>query len=50
MKFVRFLASEPRVLVGGGIVLILLLTGLLASLLAPNDPNAQDLLNVLLPP
>jgi peptide/nickel transport system permease protein len=50
MKVVRYLAREPRVLVGGGIVLVLLLTGLLAPVLAPNDPNTQDLLNVLLPP
>jgi len=39
-----------RVLVGGGIVLFVLLTAIFAPLLAPYDPNAQDLLNQLLPP
>lgn len=42
--------GSPRVVVGGGLVLLLLLTALLAPWLAPNDPNAQDLVNVLLPP
>jgi len=39
-----------RVLVGGGIVLFVLLSALFAPLIAPHDPNAQDLLNTLLPP
>jgi peptide/nickel transport system permease protein len=50
MRIARSLLGAPRVLIGGAIVLLLLLTALLAPWLAPNDPNAQDLLNVLLPP
>jgi peptide/nickel transport system permease protein len=50
MRVLRSLMGSPRVVIGGGLVLLLLLTALLAPWLAPNDPNAQDLLNVLLPP
>lgn len=50
MRIVRSLLGAPRVLVGGGIVFVLLLTALLSPWLAPNDPNMQDLLNILLPP
>jgi len=39
-----------RVLVGGGIVLSVLLCAIFAPLVAPHDPNAQDLLATLLPP
>jgi len=39
-----------RVLVGGGIVLVVLLCAIFAPLLAPHDPGAQDLLANLLPP
>ncbi|MDH3233047.1 MAG: ABC transporter permease [Alphaproteobacteria bacterium] len=41
---------SARVLVGGGIVLSVLLCAIFAPLIAPYDPNAQDLLNTLLPP
>lgn len=50
MRFVRSVLGAPRVLIGGAIVLLLFGTALLAPWLAPNDPNAQDLLKVLLPP
>jgi len=42
--------AEPRVLVGGGLMLALLIVALLAPWLAPHDPGDQDLLNTLLPP
>lgn len=45
----RFLRSG-RVVVGGGIVLVILLTAIFAPWLAPRDPNEQDLLATLLPP
>jgi dipeptide transport system permease protein len=41
---------SARVVVGGGIVLAVLLCAIFAPLIAPHDPNAQDLLNTLLPP
>ena len=41
---------SARVLVGGGIVLLVLLCAVFAPLIAPYDPNAQDLLNTLAPP
>jgi len=44
------LCSHPKVVIGGVMVLIFLLVALLAPWLAPNDPNAQDLLATLLPP
>jgi peptide/nickel transport system permease protein len=50
MRILRSLLASPRVVIGGTLVLFLLLAALLAPWLAPNDPNAQDLLNVLLPP
>jgi dipeptide transport system permease protein len=39
-----------RVLVGGGIVLIILICAVFAPLIAPHDPGEQDLLANLLPP
>lgn len=41
---------HPKVLVGGILVLILALVAVFAPWLAPNDPNAQDLLATILPP
>jgi peptide/nickel transport system permease protein len=41
---------EPRVLVGGAILLLLVGVAVLAPLLAPHDPNRQDLLHMLVPP
>lgn len=43
-------AAEPRVWVGGSILLIILLVALFARWLAPHDPGEQDLLNILVPP
>lgn len=42
--------ASTRVRVGGGIVLVMTFAALLAPWLAPNDPQAQDLLATLLPP
>ena len=42
--------AEPRVLIGGAIVLVILAVAVLAPLLAPHDPTDQDLVNTLLPP
>lgn len=41
---------SARVLIGGGIMVLVLLCAIFAPLIAPHDPNAQDLLNTLLPP
>jgi peptide/nickel transport system permease protein len=41
---------EPRVLVGGMVLLALVLIAALAPVLAPHDPNQQDLLRILVPP
>lgn len=46
----RGMLAHPKVLVGGLLVLIFLLVAMFAPWLAPNDPNAQDLLATLLPP
>lgn len=42
--------AEPRVLVGGAIVLLLILAAFAAPWLVRHPPNDQDLLNTLLPP
>jgi peptide/nickel transport system permease protein len=39
-----------RVLIGGGIILVILICALFAPLVAPHDPNNQDLLTQLMPP
>lgn len=41
---------NPRIGVGGALVLLVLLCAVLAPLLAPHDPNEQNLLSILLPP
>ena len=46
----RQLARQPRVLVGGGILLVVALAALLAPWVAPHDPLEQDLLHMLAPP
>jgi peptide/nickel transport system permease protein len=46
----RRLLAEPRVCVGGALMLLLLLTAIFAPLLAPHDPGDQDLLHTLAPP
>ncbi len=42
--------SHPKVAVGGAMVLLFVFVAVFAPWLAPNDPNAQDLLATLLPP
>jgi peptide/nickel transport system permease protein len=46
----RRCVAEPRVRVGGTLMLLLLLTAIFAPLLAPHDPGDQDLLHTLVPP
>jgi peptide/nickel transport system permease protein len=46
----RRLATQPRVLIGGGILLVVALAALFAPWLAPHDPLEQDLLHMLAPP
>ncbi len=46
----RRLLRSGRVVIGGGIVLVVLFCAVFAPLLAPHDPNEQDLLAQLLPP
>jgi peptide/nickel transport system permease protein len=41
---------KPKVIAGGVIVLVLIVVGLLAPLIAPYDPNAQNLSQALRPP
>ncbi|MCW5770716.1 MAG: ABC transporter permease [Rhodospirillaceae bacterium] len=53
MKMARPLSSvfgEFRVAFGGTLLLLVLFAALSAPLLAPHDPNEQDLLSTLLPP
>lgn len=42
--------AAPRVRIGGGIVILVVLVALLAPWIAPNDPQNQELLDTLLPP
>lgn len=49
MTFPRYL-RDARTLIGLVIVLAVFLTAIFAPLIAPHDPNTQDLLWVLLPP
>ena len=44
------LLHEPRVAIGVAILVLLVVVAALAPLLAPHDPNQQDLLHLLLPP
>jgi dipeptide transport system permease protein len=46
----RAALSNRRVVIGGGVLLVLLVIALLAPLLAPFDPLDQDLINSFLPP
>ena len=46
----RQLLRQPRVLIGGGILLIVALAALFAPWVAPHDPLEQDLLHMLAPP
>ena len=49
-QVLRQLVRQPRVLIGGGILLIVALAALLAPWVAPHDPLEQDLLHMLAPP
>jgi peptide/nickel transport system permease protein len=46
----RQMMHQPRVLVGGGILLIVALAALFAAKIAPHDPLEQNLLQMLVPP
>lgn len=46
----RQLCRQPRVLIGGSIVLLAVLLAVLAPWIAPHDPLEQDLLHMLAPP
>ena len=46
----RQLLRQPRVLIGGGVLLIVALAALFAPWVAPHDPLEQDLLHMLAPP
>lgn len=46
----RQLCRQPRVVIGGGIVLLAVLLAVLAPWIAPHDPLEQDLLHMLAPP
>lgn len=43
-------SNRTRIAIGAGILLSVAVTALAAPVIAPNDPNAQDLVNMLLPP
>ncbi|OLP53840.1 ABC transporter permease [Rhizobium rhizosphaerae] len=49
-KTLRALLGEPRVLFGGGFVLLMIAIALLAPVIAPKDPLEQDLMLGTLPP
>ncbi|MDB5819691.1 MAG: binding-protein-dependent transport system inner rane component [Rhizobacter sp.] len=44
------LLKQPRVMIGGGIVLVVMLAAIFAPWVAPHDPLEQDLLHMLAPP
>jgi peptide/nickel transport system permease protein len=48
--FMRMVRNEPRVLVAGGFILLLIVLALGAPLIAPHDPLRQDLMTNTLPP
>jgi peptide/nickel transport system permease protein len=49
-KGLRALLSEPKVVLGGGFILFLIVLAILAPFIAPKDPLEQDLLSGTLPP
>jgi peptide/nickel transport system permease protein len=50
LSSLKQMARQPRVLVGGGILLVVMLAALFAPWIAPHDPLDQDLLHMLAPP
>ncbi|SED65973.1 peptide/nickel transport system permease protein [Rhizobiales bacterium GAS191] len=46
----RALLQQPKVLFGGGFILLLILIAFMAPLIAPHDPLEQDLMSGTLPP
>jgi len=49
-KSLRAALSEPKVILGGGFILCLILVAIFAPWLAPKDPLEQDLMLATLPP
>ena len=49
-KHFKAMLREPKVVIGGGFILLLLLIAIFAPLLAPKDPLEQDLMLGTLPP
>lgn len=50
-NFLKFQKTHnPKIIIGGLIVLIFILVAIFAPLIAPNDPNAQNLIAILLQP
>ncbi|MBM7050122.1 MULTISPECIES: ABC transporter permease [Rhizobium] len=49
-KRVRALLSQPKVIFGGGSILILIILAVFAPYIAPKDPLEQDLMSGTLPP
>ncbi|MGG6897363.1 ABC transporter permease [Rhizobium sp. BR 315] len=49
-KRIRALLSEPKVIFGGGFILILIILAIFAPYIAPKDPLEQDLMSGTLPP
>ena len=50
-NFLKFQKTHnPKIIIGGLIVLTFILIAIFAPLIAPNDPNTQNLIAILLPP
>ncbi|MDB5525479.1 MAG: transporter permease [Rhizobium sp.] len=49
-KSLRAALSEPKVIIGGGFILLLIVIAMLAPWIAPRDPLEQDLMLGTLPP
>lgn len=50
MRFNRFFGKNLKMVLGGGIVILVVLTALLADFIAPYDPYLQDLMHRMEPP
>ena len=50
MDALRQVGLSPKVMIGALIVMVVLICALFAPYIAPNDPETQDLVNMLLPP